>query len=209
MPDFPDPALPSEGAAPVRVKGDIRASLLAARRAMPAEVRAKADAAICAALAVLVRSAGPARLAGYVPLPGEPGGADLPAVLADAVAPGELLLPVLAPDLDLDWAAYAGPESLRPAGRGLREPTGPRLGVRALAAAELVIVPAVAVDRHGVRLGRGGGSYDRALTRVGATVLVVAPLYDGEVLDRLPAQDHDRPVGAIVTPGGGFSRLRD
>jgi 5-formyltetrahydrofolate cyclo-ligase len=71
------------------------------------------------------------------------------------------------------------------------------------------VVPAVAVDRQGTRLGRGGGSYDRALARVRPGVLVVAALYDGELVDRLPVQAHDRPVGAVVTPGGGFGRFRD
>jgi 5-formyltetrahydrofolate cyclo-ligase len=204
VPVFPDPSKSWPAAAPAEVKARIRASVLAARRAMPPEVRTGADAAIRTALAALAR--GRSRITGYVPLPGEPGGADLPAVLADAVAPGELLLPVLGADLDLDWARYTG--DLVRAARGLREPAGPRLGVDAVASADLVVVPAVAVDRQGTRLGRGGGSYDRALARVGRGVLVVAALYDGELVDRLPAQAHDRPVGAVVTPTGGFGRLR-
>jgi 5-formyltetrahydrofolate cyclo-ligase len=207
VPVFPDPALPSEAATRKRVKAELRAAMLAARRAMPPGGRTRADAALCAALAALAR--GRSRITAYVPLAGEPGGPDLPEVLAGAVAPGELLLPVLAADLDLDWARYTGPDGLRPAARGLREPAGPRLGAAAVATAELVIVPAVAVDRQGVRLGRGGGSYDRALARVPSGVLVVAPLYDGELVDRLPAQDHDRPVVGVVTPAGGFGRLRD
>ena len=52
----------------------------------------------------------------------------------------------------------------------------------------------------GVRLGRGGGSYDRALAR--ATGLVVALLHDGELLDRLPREPHDLPVHAVALPGG-------
>jgi 5-formyltetrahydrofolate cyclo-ligase len=219
VPVFPDPSVSSEDATPAQAKAEIRASLLAARRAMPAGVRTRADAALCSALAALVRSCRARRITGYVPLPGEPGGADLPAVLAEAVGSGVVLLPVLRPDLDLDWAPYAepadlgpadlGPADLGPAGRGLREPRGPRLGVSALATADLVVVPAVAVDRQGTRLGRGGGSYDRALARLGSGVLVVATIFDGELVDRLPAEDHDRRVGGIVTPGGGFGRVGD
>ena len=83
-------------------------------------------------------------------------------------------------------------------------PVGSR--VDAVARADLVVVPALAVDRYGFRLGRGGGSYDRALARVSASTLTVALLHDGELLDRLPAEPHDRPVRAVVTPGGGVQQ---
>jgi 5-formyltetrahydrofolate cyclo-ligase len=63
------------------------------------------------------------------------------------------------------------------------------------------------VDRRGVRLGRGGGYYDRALAHAASHALVTAVLYDGELLDTLPAQPHDRPVGAVLTPHGGFRTL--
>ena len=72
--------------------------------------------------------------------------------------------------------------------------------VAALASADLVLVPALAVDAAGVRLGRGGGSYDRALSRVRPGVPVIALLYPGEVVPVLPAQPHDRPVTAALTP---------
>ncbi|TDB95060.1 5-formyltetrahydrofolate cyclo-ligase, partial [Micromonospora fluostatini] len=87
------------------------------------------------------------------------------------------------------------------------EPAGPRLGVTAIAGADLVVVPALAVDRRGLRLGRGGGSYDRALARVPATVPTVALLHDGELVGSLPAQPHDRPVRAVVTPASGVIEL--
>jgi 5-formyltetrahydrofolate cyclo-ligase len=182
--------------------------MLAARRGMSEGVRAKADSTLRSLLASLVRASRPDRIAGYVPMPGEPGGAELPAVLAEAVAPGRLLLPVLLPDSDLDWAAYADPAGLAVGARGLRQPDGPRLGTGAVASADIVVVPAVAVDRRGIRLGRGGGSYDRALARVGPEVLVVAVLYDGELVDELPAAPHDRPVSTIVTPSDGLRRAQ-
>jgi 5-formyltetrahydrofolate cyclo-ligase len=137
-------------------------------------------------------------VAAYVPLPGEPGGPELPDALAEVC--GRLLLPVLLPDKDLDWAVYTG--TLAAATRGLREPPGPRLGTDAIAGAPLVIVPALAVDRRGVRLGRGGGSYDRALARVGAGARVVAVVFEEELLDEVPEQPHDRRVDVVVTPSG-------
>lgn len=179
-------------------KTEARAAALAARRALPAEVRQQAAVRVQAALLDLVRTQRPRLIACYAPMPGEPGGADLPDVLA---AHARLLLPVLLPDLDLDWAEYAGPGSLTPG--PLREPTGPRLGNAAVAAADLVVVPALAVDRTGVRLGRGGGSYDRALARIRPDALVVALLYDDELVEALPAEPHDARVRAVVRPATG------
>jgi 5-formyltetrahydrofolate cyclo-ligase len=80
------------------------------------------------------------------------------------------------------------------------EPPGARLGPSAVADADVVLVPALAVDAHGARLGRGGGSYDRALARVAPGRAVVALLYDGEVHLTVPSEPHDRPVTMAVTP---------
>ena len=172
----------------------MRGGLLAARRSRTDLVNA--DAGVRATLAALATGLG--TVAAYVPLRLEPGGPELPDALAAVCS--RLLLPVVRPDLDLDWAQYTG--ALVRAGFGLREPAGPRLGPAAIASAELVVVPALAVDRKGVRLGRGGGSYDRALARVPAGTLVVAALYDGELVDVLPADPHDVRVNAVAMPSG-------
>jgi 5-formyltetrahydrofolate cyclo-ligase len=119
-----------------------------------------------------------------------------------------VLLPVLQPDGELDWASYEGPESLAPGPRGLLEPTEPPRGVAAITSADLVIVPALAVDREGHRLGRGGGSYDRALARVGPSILTVALLYDGELVWEVPVTGDDQPVRAAALPREGIFRLR-
>ncbi|ATO15144.1 5-formyltetrahydrofolate cyclo-ligase [Micromonospora sp. WMMA2032] len=186
-------------------KRELRVALLAARRSLSPPRRAEAAASVQAELVALVRRLRPARMTAYVPVASEPGGDDLPDVLRAALpADAGLLLPVLRDDLDLDWAAYTGRESLRAAGRGLREPTGPPLGRAAVAGADLVVVPALAVDRRGVRLGRGGGSYDRALARVPAGVPTVALLHDGELVTSVPAGPHDRPVHCVITPSDGL-----
>jgi 5-formyltetrahydrofolate cyclo-ligase len=119
-----------------------------------------------------------------------------------------VLLPLLQSDDDLDWASYEGPDSLAAGPRGLLEPTEPPRGVTAVCSADLVIVPALAVDRGGMRLGRGGGSYDRALARVGACVPTIALIYDDELLDEVPAGAHDQPVRMVAQPRQGISRLR-
>jgi 5-formyltetrahydrofolate cyclo-ligase len=139
-----------------------------------------------------------ATVAAYVSVGTEPGTGPL---LERLVAAGRrVILPVLLPDDDLDWAAHTGP--LLRARRGLLEPAGPPLGREAVATADVVLVPGLAVDRRGVRLGRGGGSYDRALGRVPVGTPTCVLLYDGEVLDRVPAGDHDRAVTAAATPSG-------
>jgi 5-formyltetrahydrofolate cyclo-ligase len=141
-----------------------------------------------------------ATVAAYVSVGTEPGTG--PLLEALAAAGKRVVLPLLQPDNDLDWAEYGGPATLIPARRGLLEPTGPPLGPDAVATADVVLVPALAVDRTGTRLGRGGGSYDRALRRVPAGTFVCALLYEGEVVELLPRAEHDRPVTAAVTPDG-------
>jgi len=95
---------------------------------------------------------------------------------------------------------------------GIDEPTGPRLGPAAIADADAILVPALAVDRGGHRLGRGGGHYDRTLallSRLRADPLPprIALIYDDELLGAVPFDELDQPVTAIVTPGSGLSQL--
>jgi 5-formyltetrahydrofolate cyclo-ligase len=118
-----------------------------------------------------------------------------------------VLLPVLRQDGDLDWASYEGPSSLTPGPFGLLEPSEVLRGVTAVSRADVVLVPALACSRGGDRLGRGGGSYDRALARVGGQVLTMALLYDDELLPSVPVEEHDVPVRAVARPGHGVTRL--
>ncbi|MBL7254736.1 5-formyltetrahydrofolate cyclo-ligase [Paractinoplanes lichenicola] len=193
-------------------KTALRNRLLTSRRALTPSALTSAAVAIQDQALSLVRREDRPLLAAYVPVGREPGGADL-VVSLSAHAP--VLLPVLLPDNDLDWAAYPSPtpsrlatgprEPLVTGPRGLLEPAGPRLGVTAVARARLVFVPALAVDRRGMRMGRGGGSYDRALARLTGDTFVVALLHDGELVDHVPAEPHDRPVHAAITPGAGLT----
>ena len=141
-----------------------------------------------------------ATVAAYVSVGAEPGTGPL---IEELHAMGRrVILPVVLPDLDLDWAAYTGPGGLMPARRGLLEPAGLRLGRDAVATADVVLCPGAAVDRSGMRLGRGGGCYDRALARVPRDTFTCVLLYDGEVVDWVPAAEHDQRVGAVVTQSG-------
>jgi 5-formyltetrahydrofolate cyclo-ligase len=118
-----------------------------------------------------------------------------------------VVLPVLRPDGDLDWASYEGPDSLAPGPRGLLEPTEPVRGPATVARADVVLVPALAVDARGYRLGRGGGSYDRALARVSGQVPTIALLYDDELLPTVPTEAHDQRVRLAAQPGPGVTWL--
>jgi 5-formyltetrahydrofolate cyclo-ligase len=138
-----------------------------------------------------------ATVAAYVSVGAEPGtGALLDAL---TVAGKRVILPVLLPDGDLDWGTWHGSTALVPARKGLLEPVD-RLGPDAVATADLVLVPGLAVSFAGHRLGQGGGSYDRALGRVPAGTPVAVCLYDDEVGLDVPVDDHDRPVSAAATP---------
>ncbi len=188
---------------PSGTKDAWRRRVLAARRALSPQALAARDAALVAgAVAAALSVDGP--VCAYLPVGTEPGGAGL--VDALAAAGIEVLLPVVPREAPvppaagpLDWARHDG--VLRDGPLGLREPAGTRLGPAAVAEASLVLVPALAVDRTGTRLGRGGGFYDRTLPL--ATGRVVALVGEGELVDEaLPAEAHDRPVDAALLPAG-------
>ncbi|MFC9893588.1 5-formyltetrahydrofolate cyclo-ligase [Nocardia sp. NPDC127579] len=141
----------------------------------------------------------------YMPARGEPGSASLPDALRAAGA--RVLLPVTGPPGPLDWAEYTGPDSVRPARFGLLEPTGALLGSSAVGRAGLILVPALAVDLRGVRLGRGAGYYDRTLAAARADARLIAVVRDRELVDRLPEEPHDLRMGWALTPRGGLRRL--
>ncbi|WP_164702303.1 5-formyltetrahydrofolate cyclo-ligase [Modestobacter sp. KNN46-3] len=183
----------------VSAKAALRESLLAGRAARSPAARTAAAEALAEALAE--RLGGSSVVAAYVPAAEEPGAGRLPDAL-----PGRLLLPVVpARGQELTWAEHDG--RLAPGRFGLLEPTGPRLPPGALAAADVVVVPALAVAADGMRLGRGGGFYDRALAHARPGATVVALVFDEELVAELPAGPHDRRVTAVVTPSAGWWQL--
>jgi 5-formyltetrahydrofolate cyclo-ligase len=186
-------------------KRTVREELLSRRLSLGPDERAAAATRIVGHLVAGLNERGSRVVAAYVPVGSEPGGQELPAALHEAGL--TVLLPVVLPGMELDWCRYTGPESLAPARRGLLEPAGPRLGVDAVTDADVVVVPALAVDGRGYRLGRGGGCYDRTLVRVRDGVPIVALLYDGETLGAVPTEAHDLPVTAVITPSAGWREM--
>jgi 5-formyltetrahydrofolate cyclo-ligase len=186
-------------------KAAFRSQLLAGRRALTDDQRVAAGRQLRDAVLAAPETQMAGTVAAYISVGTEPDTRGL--VFALWKRGTYVLLPLLRPDRDLDWASYEGPDSLAAGPHGLLEPTEATRGVTAITSADLVLVPALAADRSGNRLGRGGGSYDRALARVGPSVLTVALLYDGELLDEVPAGPHDQPVRCVAVPSKGMIRL--
>jgi len=187
-------------------KSLLRKDLLAARSRLTAAERKAAGTSLRALVLDLPEIGMAGTVAAYFSVGTEPETAGL--LFALWKRGSYVLLPVLRGDYDLDWASYEGPDSLASGQHGLLEPAEPRRGVAAIASADFVIVPALAVGKDGHRLGRGGGCYDRALARVGPAVPTLALLYDNELLDDVPAGPHDQPVRAVAQPARGITRLR-
>ncbi|MET9133984.1 5-formyltetrahydrofolate cyclo-ligase [Streptomyces antibioticus] len=185
----------------------LRREFLAVRNRLTADDLRVTAAALADRALELPELAHARTVAAYVSVGAEPGTrALLDALHARGV---RVLLPTLLPDNDLDWGAYTGEDSLARVRHGgrmeLLEPAGERLGPDAVTEADVVLLPGLAVDARGMRLGRGGGSYDRVLARLdgaGARPALVVLLYDTEVVAHVPAEAHDRPVRAVVTPSG-------
>jgi len=181
-------------------KKALRAKVLTARAGMASEQLLAAADALFERLLLLIRGYPQTVIACYLPLASEPGGPALPDRLATAFPSATVLLPIVLPDLDLDWAPYTGPHSLAITERRLYEPTAPRLGPEAIRTARIAVVPALAADTEGYRLGRGGGSYDRALTRLSPGAVSIALLHPGELFPHVPHEPHDRRITYALEP---------
>lgn len=100
-------------------------------------------------------------------------------------------------DQVLEFVEVTSLQLLRPARFGVAEPEAGRL--ISVDAVDLIVVPGVAFDRAGHRLGYGKGFYDRELARVSAAATSVGLCYGFQVCDRLPREAHDRPVQFLAT----------
>ena len=186
-------------------KGTLRRRQVAARAAMPDSIRNESGRLIRDHGLEMPQVTSAGTIAAYYSVGTEPDTRGL--IFALWKRGSYVVLPVLLPDGDLDWASYEGPDSLAPGPRGVLQPVEPVRGTGTVARADVVLVPALAVDVRGRRLGRGGGSYDRALARVGPQVPTIALLYDSELLPSVPVDEHDQAVRAVARPEQGITWL--
>jgi len=188
-------------------KAALREQLLAARGGVADAVRA-AEARMLSEHLELVVTSG-STVCAYVPVGTEPGSIEMVDMLLRRAR--RVLLPVARTTADnaplpLRWGEYR-PGALVPGPWGLLEPAEPVLPESALGEADLVIVPALAVDHQGVRLGRGRGFYDRSLGGRDPQARLVAMVRDAEFVGELPAEAHDVPMTHVITPRGGVMAL--
>ncbi len=190
---------------PADAKDMLRRAIRTHRQARTPRQRADAAVAFADVLESVPAVRDAATVACYAARSIEPGTLVLLERLAARGA--RVLLPVLGAGLARDWAAYEAGEVMRERAPGRPpEPSGPALGAGAVADADVVIVPALAIDTAGRRLGHGGGWYDRVLTLVPDGVTIIAMVFPEEVYDAetrpLPSERHDVNVHAVATTEG-------
>ena len=179
-----------------RIRTEIRAARLARAEVSAAGSHART-------LQHLVEQTGAARITSFISVAGEPDTSEFHRWARDAGI--EVLLPCVLESGEMEWALLDD-DPLLPRAFGIPEPTGARLPADAPAHADLMLIPAAAVDTAGNRLGWGRGFFDRSLAAIaafGAGPRVFAVVFDTEVFDAgvdpLPTEPHDAPVNGVVT----------
>jgi 5-formyltetrahydrofolate cyclo-ligase len=172
-------------------KRELRADLKSRRAGR--EYDPESASALCVQMAELCLSNGATKIACYLAYGNEP---DTELFIDWAIENEiEVVLPVSNQDGSLSWVQFEG-ES-QPGIFGFAEPVG-KPG--SLESSDLIFIPALAVDGRGQRLGKGKGYYDRALAALEAAAPVIAVVFEDELLEAVPTEDHDHPVDAAVTP---------
>jgi 5-formyltetrahydrofolate cyclo-ligase len=192
-------------------KHTLRARMKAELRAATPAFRATASAAICKSLLMFIDERLPARLAVmvYAPMPSA-GEVDISPAIEHLLSTGRT---VCLPELDWsmrtmrpvhihDWAADLIPDLIN-ARLGLR---APREGLKPVPVSQLglIIIPGLAFDHSGNRLGRGGGFYDRFLASLPSaphqpTPIRLAVAFHHQLLPAIPTDAHDHPIDALIT----------
>ena len=183
-------------------KRALRAQIRERRRTRTSKQRAEAAAAITQHLVDLASDLKVRSLSAYLSLPDEPGTRDFLSWACEQDI--RVLLPISREDGLLDWAPYDG-EGEDVDFLGLPAPTSELLGPIAINDVDLIIIPAAAVDRSGMRMGWGRGYFDKTLGSMEGCPPVYAVIFDDELVDTVPREKHDQPVNGVVTPGGIIS----
>lgn len=180
-------------------KRALRAQIRERRRIRTSTERSQAAAAITQHLIDLASDLKVRSISAYLSLPDEPGTRDFVAWACGNDI--RVLLPVSREDGLLDWAPYDG-EGEELDILGLPTPTSELLGPIAINDVDLIVIPAAAVDRQGVRMGWGRGYFDKTLGSMEGCPPVYAVIFDDELVDAVPRERHDQPVDGVVTPSG-------
>ncbi|WP_314424256.1 5-formyltetrahydrofolate cyclo-ligase [uncultured Microbacterium sp.] len=179
-------------------KRALRAELRERRQLLSESQRDALAAALTERLDQLVDSLGARSISCFLSTTTEPGTRTF---VREAVRRGiRVLLPVTRADGLLDWAVATDDDEIAEGLFGLPEPTGELLGPIAVNDVDLMIIPAAAVDRSGMRMGWGRGYFDKTIGSMQKCPPVYAVIYDSEILDLLPRDVHDQPVTGVVTP---------
>lgn len=194
-----------DGLSPENSKDEVRVAVIRRRRGLSANEHQSEAFDLQRHLSRIIQfgegSVATKTVCAYLPIGTEPGS---PAMLDALLALGvRVLLPVTRLDQPLHWGDYQ-PGALVDAAFGLREPAAPCLEPEAVGLAQIVLVPALSVDRSGIRLGRGAGFYDRSLHLAAPDAQLVAVVRDDELVPHLPAEAHDVPMTHALTPGAGL-----
>ncbi|KTR95509.1 5-formyltetrahydrofolate cyclo-ligase [Microbacterium testaceum] len=181
-----------------QAKRALRADLRERRQIISAHAREIAEGGIKDQLDALVERLGARSISCFLSTTTEPG---THAFVADAVARGiRVLLPITREDGLLDWAVATPDADIAEGMFGIPEPVGDVLGPIAVNDVDLLVIPAAAVDRHGMRLGWGRGYFDKTLGSMEKCPPVYAVIFDSEFIDDVPRDVHDQPVSGVVTP---------
>ena len=192
------------GGQTIEGKAELREQILSSRRGVSTDEHAAESALLGTHVAALI--ARTETVCAYVPVGSEPGSVELLDVLRRCAA--QVLLPVAqtAPDgstMPLNWGIFR-PDGLVRGRWGLLEPAGPWLPPEAMAEASTILVPALAVDRFGARLGRGRGFYDHSLPFRDPQARLIAVVRDAELLEQVPTEPHDVSMTHALTPHAGL-----
>ena len=181
-------------------KRALRAELRERRRIRSQHERDAATESLTTQLIALTSTLGPRSISCYLATPDEP---QTRPFLNWAAEQGiRVLLPISRDDGLLEWATDDGSLDDELDAAGMPMPSSEVLGPIAINDVGLILVPAAAVDRTGMRMGWGRGYFDKTLGSMQRRPPVFAVVFESEVLDELPREAHDQGVDGVVTPAG-------